>query len=317
MSLELSERWGTADLQRQLQKVEPGVQVEVVASTGSTNTALLEQASALRSRGDAGEHGQPFTTRLLVAEQQTQGRGRQGRVWHATPGASLTFSLALTLAPQDWSGLSLAVGVALAEALEPVLPSATAMAMVEENSPQMGLTPDSPHIGRPSSSPRIRLKWPNDLWLRDETAEAGGRKLGGVLIETASWSTIAGARVCVIGVGLNIQPQHVEGAASGVACLQELQPDTTGPAVLAQVAGPLLAAVRGFEREGFASVATRFAQRDLLRGQTVTTTLQGLPEGVAMGVDATGALLVRAPDGRQHAVVGGEVSVKPMPGRAT
>jgi BirA family biotin operon repressor/biotin-[acetyl-CoA-carboxylase] ligase len=56
---------------------------------------------------------------LVVAEAQTQGRGRNGRAWQSLPGASLTFSLGLPLAPADWSGLSLAVGAALADAIEP------------------------------------------------------------------------------------------------------------------------------------------------------------------------------------------------------
>ena len=60
---------------------------------------------------------------LLVAEQQTRGRGRLGRGWIASAGASLTFSLALPLAPEEWSGLSLAVGLALAEALDPTAAS--------------------------------------------------------------------------------------------------------------------------------------------------------------------------------------------------
>src|SRR5436305_15350183 len=81
---------------------------------------------------------------LLVAEHQTHGHGRNGRVWQAAPGASLTFSLALPLAPKDWSGLSLAVGVALAQALDP---------------PQAGAAA--------SDAPRIGVKWPNDLWLPD------------------------------------------------------------------------------------------------------------------------------------------------------
>ena len=59
---------------------------------------------------------------LLVAEQQLRGRGRVGRSWQSRAGASLTFSLALPLSPVDWSGRSLAVGVALAGALEPSTP---------------------------------------------------------------------------------------------------------------------------------------------------------------------------------------------------
>ena len=300
MNADLRERWGAQALQQRLRALEPDLLVEVVASIGSTNSALLEQATSARRSAVVASGPGAFQTRLLVAEQQTQGRGRQGRIWHALPGASLTFSLALALKPQDWSGLSLAVGVALADALEPTV-----------ETPGQAATPGDPRPGH------IGLKWPNDLWLRDDAAPMGGRKLGGVLIETAPWGVGHGPRVCIIGVGLNVWPQTVEGASSGTACVQELQSAATAPAVLARVAMPLLDGVRRFEREGFAGVLARFARRDLLNGQAVTTTSATLPEGTACGVDATGALVVQGPDGRRHGVVSGEISVRPLPGRFT
>ena len=123
-------RWGAEALWEQLTPQLPGLSVEVVARISSTNTALLERARIVaptRDDGDAaqvrrsvesaafGRRAADLQPCLLVAEHQTHGRGRQGRLWQAAPGASLTFSLALPLSPQDWSGLSLAVGVALFE----------------------------------------------------------------------------------------------------------------------------------------------------------------------------------------------------------
>jgi BirA family biotin operon repressor/biotin-[acetyl-CoA-carboxylase] ligase len=283
---DLQARWGLQALQQQLQALEPHIALEVLASVGSTNSSLLEQAAGASRQAKASGAAQSFHARLLVAESQTEGRGRQGRRWHASPGASLTFSLALTLAPQDWSGLSLAVGVALAQALDPA----------------------------PQAS--VALKWPNDLWLRDASAPGGGRKLGGVLIETTGWAS-GGERVCVIGVGLNVQPQAVQEASSGVACLHEIWPEASAPAALARVAPALLQAARRFEREGFAGVQAAFAERDLLKGHAVTTTQAGLPAGCAEGVDATGALRVRAPDGTLHLLVGGEVSVRTLFGKVS
>jgi BirA family transcriptional regulator, biotin operon repressor / biotin---[acetyl-CoA-carboxylase] ligase len=117
----------------------PGFTVEVLPEIDSTNTELMRRARAGRS--------EPL---LLVAQRQTAGRGRLGRGWQSRPGDSLTFSLGLALAPADWSGLSLAVGVSVAETLHP----------------------------------DIRIKWPNDLWLGERklagilietaTAAAGG-----------------------------------------------------------------------------------------------------------------------------------------------
>lgn len=282
----LIQDWGVHALQHQLQALEPHLELEVLASLGSTNSTLLEQAASASKRAVASGECLPFRTQLLVTENQTQGRGRQGRRWHASPGASLTFSLALTLAPQDWSGLSLAVGVALAQALDP------------------------------ASQPSIALKWPNDLWLHDTAAPGGGRKLGGVLIETTGWAS-GTERVCVIGVGLNVLAQALQEASSGVASLQEIWPQASAPAALARVAPALLKGVRRFEREGFAGVQAAFAQRDLLKGQAVTTTQAGLPTGNAEGVDSAGALRVRAPDGTLHHLVGGEVSVRTLSGKAS
>ena len=99
-----------------------GFTVEILPEIDSTNTELMRRARAGRL--------EPV---MLVAQAQTAGRGRMGREWHSTPGDSLTFSLGLPLAPPDWSGLSLAAGVSVAESLHPA----------------------------------IGLKWPNDLWWQD------------------------------------------------------------------------------------------------------------------------------------------------------
>lgn len=291
-------RWGAEALWKQLQPLLPGISVEVVARVDSTNTALIERARHSGGQRDApvtrpGEfdplddartpHGrrsgdtQPC---LLVAEHQSRGRGRLGRSWQSSRGASLTFSLGLPLAPADWSGLSLAVGVALADALDPA-----------------GL----------GAVPAIQLKWPNDLWLRDPRSPLGGRKLGGVLIETVP---VGDRRMCVVGVGLNVLPQAVDEMETGYACLQEHWPDITAPAALAAVAAPLVEALRRFERQGFAAFAERFRHRDLLVGRAVTTSLADLPVGVGAGVDARGALLL-AVGSQVRRIVGGEVSVRP------
>ncbi len=259
--------WGAEALRLQLQAVLPQVAVEVLAQCASTNSSLLERARVA---------GEPFRPCLLVAECQTQGRGRLGRGWVSAAGASLTFSMALPLAPHDWSGLSLAVGVALAEALDPPC----------------------------ASAPRIGLKWPNDLWLIEPR---GGRKLGGILIETVGAGR---GRVCVVGVGLNVMPL-ASSLAAGLALghLQELEAGVGAPQVLARVAAPLLLALQTFEREGFAPLEARYAQRDTLRGHEVTTSLAQPASGMAEGVDEGGALVLRA-GGERHRIVSGEVSVR-------
>ena len=300
---EPSIRWGAEALWQQLVPLLPGLSVEVVARALSTNTSLLERARAtpdvrdntsansadvvVRRSVESGAFGRravDLQPCLLVAEHQSAGRGRQGRSWQSLPGASLTFSLGLPLAATDWSGLSLAVGVGLCEALEPA------------------------H----SAGPQIGLKWPNDLWLMDGPLHgaATGRKLGGILIETVAAGT---QRLVIIGVGLNVLPFDVAEANTGFAALHELDAATTAPTVLAKIALPLVRALQQFEREGFAAFAERFAARDLLRGRTVRTTSAEVPEGIARGVSLQGALLVQSASGIAS-VTSGEVSVRLAPG---
>lgn len=265
--------WRAQALEQELSREWPGLCVQVRASVDSTNTRLLESCRA--------QSGLPLGPTLLVAESQTAGRGRSGRSWTAVPGASLTFSLAVALQREDWSGLSLAVGVALAEALD---------------------APDESD-GSDFAAPRLMLKWPNDLWLQ-------GRKLGGVLIETAGRGP---QRLCVIGIGLNVEPITVPDASSGVACLQELDAALSAPLALHRVAAPLLRALHAFERDGFAAFEQRYSARDLLLGREVVA---GALHGVAHGVAANGALRLRCGDGPLaplRDIVSGEVSVRLQP----
>jgi len=249
---------GTAEaLWERLAPLAPGLTVEMVAEVDSTNTELMRRARA----GQA----EPV---LLVAQAQTAGRGRLGRAWQSAPGASLTFSLGLSLAPADWAGLSLAVGATLAEALHPA----------------------------------IRLKWPNDLWVQD-------RKLGGILIETASPGDGAARRYAVVGVGINIAPRDAAGLSTAPAWLQEFDPAATDAAALLALAVPLLQTLQAFERFGFTPFQARFAARDALRDRPVT--LSDGTAGTAHGVTESGALLVHTAAGMQ-AVSSAEVSVRPV-----
>jgi len=235
----------------------PGFTVEVLPQLDSTNSELMRRARAGRT--------EPV---LLVAQQQTAGRGRLGRGWQSAAGDSLTFSLGLPFAPVDWAGLSLAVGVSVADSLHPA----------------------------------IRLKWPNDLWLE-------GRKLGGILIETASFGEGGGGeRYAVIGVGLNIAPPPAQGLSTPPAALRELLPYAQASDVLQLVAAPLVTDVLRFAETGFAAFQRRFDARDALRGRAVTLSDGG--GGVARGVSASGSLLVHTAAGLQ-AISSSEVSVRP------
>ena len=118
-------RWPSEAIWQAVAPRLPGFTVEVLPQLDSSNSELLRRARQGRT--------EPV---LLVAERQWAGRGRLGRDWHsdAEQGlGTLTFSLGLPLLPADWSGLSLAVGLAVVQSLHPAL----------------------------------QLKWPNDVWLQD------------------------------------------------------------------------------------------------------------------------------------------------------
>ena len=269
-------RWAAEAIWQAVAPRLPAFTVEILPQIDSTNSELMRRCRASASAASP----LPPEAILLVAEHQSVGRGRLGRSWHSAAGASLTFSLGLPLQPTDWSGLSLAVGVSLADSLAP----------------------------KTQEGDKLQLKWPNDLWLND-------CKLGGILVETASWGD---QRYVVIGVGLNVRPpaQTFETAAQssmppGVAAtsLQALWPGVDAPWALHAVAAPLVAAVLAFEREGFAHFQARFAARDALAGRAVR--LSDGTEGSACGVGPQGALRVQTAAGMRD-ISSQEVSVRPL-----
>ena len=276
-------RWPAEAVWEAVAPMLPGFTVEVLPSVDSTNTELMRRARAGRTEPT-----------LLVAETQTAGRGRMGRPWHsARDGAhaalpSLMMSLGLPLAPADWSGLSLAVGVSVAESLQPALPPT--------------------HGGEP----RIGLKWPNDLWLQ------GDRKLGGILVETASFlapqgaaaaSHAAASRYVVVGIGLNVLPRSGEGMSMPPGCLQDVNPALDAPAALLRIVPPLVSMLQSFAIYGFGPVQARFDVRDVLREREVR--LSDGTSGTAQGVGEDGALRVLTPQGMQT-VTSSEISVRPL-----
>lgn len=281
-------RWPAEAIWERVSPLLPGFTVEVLPSIDSTNTELMRRARA----------GQCEPT-LLVAEQQTAGRGRLGRAWQSDVGASLMMSLGLPLAPKDWSGLSLAVGVSVAESLQPTLPPLGA--------------------GQPA---RVGLKWPNDLWLG---GAGGDRKLGGILVETASFvapqssrsasapghsngANSNAARYVVVGIGINVLPRSPEGMSMPPGSLQDVEPGLDAPTALLRIVPPLLAMLQSFEGYGFGPMQPRFAARDVLQGRPVT--LSDGTAGMAHGVGDDGALLVHTAGGMQ-AITSSEISVRP------
>lgn len=237
--------------------------IDVRPSCDSTNAVLLARAEA----------GAPSGT-VVIATEQTAGRGRRGRSWFASPGDSLTFSLLWRFAPGTApAGLSLAVGVAVAHAMEKVGADETA------------------------------LKWPNDI-LQD------GRKLGGILIELVPGAPHA----AVIGIGINLHlpagmPEDVRAASAALYAADEVADEN---ALYATLLGELLAALETFASEGFAALRPEWMKRHAFQDAGVSLTSDfGPPRlGICRGVDGDGALLLEV-DGQVERILSGEVSLRP------
>lgn len=264
-----------------------------VASIDSSNSALLQAA----------QQGNTYP-QVLWADVQTAGRGRMGRVWHSAPNPSaepaqqrsLTFSIALPFAPQDWSGLSLVVGLAVAEVLG-----------------------DS-----------VALKWPNDICVRHA---AGYAKLGGILLETQALPEAAAAalaaqtglhsaaaRWLVIGLGLNLQGQPAGDLRAPAADLARSLPKSQAadlladvPALCSRLVLAILQAALRFERTGFAPFAPAFDQRDVLLGQDLATYQDDQlgQTGLGLGVALDGSYRLRLANGVEHTIHSAEISLRP------
>jgi BirA family biotin operon repressor/biotin-[acetyl-CoA-carboxylase] ligase len=264
----------------------PSDALEIVDETASTNTDLMARMKALpRERAALGVHA------VRAAYRQTAGRGRQGRSWQTKPGHALTFSLACVL-PRPLAGLaglSLATGVAVVDAL-------TRLA--------------------PGEATRFALKWPNDVLL-------DGRKLAGILIETA-WST-ASASAVVIGVGINVQRDEaleaeLEAAASALpaqaratppAALSQALPNANLTDTLAVVVKALTEMIERFGTQGFGTFVERWNGYHAYANREVVLIEKGveLTRGIATGVDSSGQLLLLTDTGTQ-AIATGDVSLR-------
>jgi len=240
--------------------------LEVHPILDSTNRYLMSGAQAHWPSGV-----------VCLAEQQTAGRGRQGRNWLTPFGASLAYSLLwrFTVHPAALSGLSLATGIAVARTLRKV------------------------------GAAEVGLKWPNDVWWRE-------RKLGGILLESGGAS---GDFYVVAGIGVNVSLPRQEAAIIDQPWV-DLQEILVGESIsrnslAACLISELLETFLCFEQTGFADLAAEWARFDRVKGCRVCLHLPNATvTGVARGVDATGALLLETADGEIKPYIGGEISLR-------
>jgi len=223
---------------------------------------------ALSIAGDAGLE----TPRLIWADRQHAGRGRSGHAWWSAPGA-LTFSLLLDsqtsgLAPETWPILSLLTGMAIAEALAECRP------------------------GVP-----VGVKWPNDVLL-------GERKVGGILMEP---SPVNSARL-VVGIGVNVANSFATAPAALWSIATALSDHNRQNAVPIVV---LLGILEHWNRviseflSGTWELPDQWRRRCVLSDRQVRVTSGDVRvEGLCLGIDAGGALLIETPHGVIRQVAG-------------
>ncbi len=239
--------------------------LEILGQTGSTNTELFGRALRGATSGS-----------VIAAEMQTQGRGRRGREWHSSPGGALTFSLLWRFdqGAGFLSGLSLAVGIALARTL------------------------------RRHGAADVMLKWPNDVLWRH-------LKLAGILIELAG--DVMGPTIAVIGIGLNLRlPDSVKSRIDQpVVDLVKVGIDADRNALFADLLVELDSVLRTFSAHGFAPLCEEWDHLHAYRDKMVRVRMpdQTEIEGRVENVSEDGALLLKTRSGSRK-FYGGELSLR-------
>ena len=209
---------------------------------------------------------------MVLADVQTAGRGRQGRAWRSAPG---NLHLSVLVRPRGaagtWTRLPLMAGLAVAEALE-----------------------------APAVDPRV--KWPNDVWI-------GGRKVAGVLVESASSGS--GIESAVIGVGVNVAsvPEGLDDETrAAAACLAEFDRARDVIAVAAAVLARIRVWYHRLAAGGGDVIAAWRARALPWWGRRVEARSGNrVVFGVAEGVDEDGALVLRLDDGTRAVLHSGDV----------
>ncbi len=216
---------------------------------------------------------------VLVANRQLAGRGRRGREWESWPGGSLTFSLRRSFATDAPvpAGLSLVAGLAVAQALDAL------------------------------GASEITLKWPNDILHQ-------GRKLGGILVELATGRERGISAVIGIGINLSLPAETKMADDAGITDLASAMPaPPSAAALLAAILVELQQVLDTYELAGFPALRNAWQRRNEHAGDRVRVSSEsGDLEGICIGIDADGALLL-SQDGVVQRVLAGDVSLRPVP----
>jgi BirA family biotin operon repressor/biotin-[acetyl-CoA-carboxylase] ligase len=210
---------------------------------------------------------------VVVADVQTAGRGRGGRVWLAPPGSSLLMSVLLrpTVPPERLSTLSLVAGVAVAEAIE-----------------QLGITP--------------KLKWPNDVWLSE-------RKVAGILVTSRVGPE---GIVAILGIGINVNVESADLPPGAISLSAAIGKTVPREELLSSVLSRLDAYYLAFTKTAGRPDLSGWTKRAALIGEQVQVTDGAeIHSGVLLGIDPDGALLLRGIGGDRIRIVAGELTRGP------
>ncbi|MBB6735462.1 biotin--[acetyl-CoA-carboxylase] ligase [Cohnella zeiphila] len=257
-------RLSVSELLGKLQTRSFGRKLQVLDAVPSTQDIARQLA----------EEGAPEGT-LVIAEQQTQGRGRMGRAWVSPAGKGV------------WMSLLLRPRVPLPQAPQLTLLAAVAL---------------SRGIGKEAPLP-IGIKWPNDLLV-------DGRKISGILLESAAEDERLKYVVVGMGISVNLEaedfpPEVLEKAIS-------LRMASGKPLDRAEVIASVLEEFESlyelYGEQGFEPIRALWEARSVTLGRSVTlSTPQGTVEGTAEELDGLGGLRVRQADGTLRTVYTGEL----------
>lgn len=239
------------------------IRLLVLDRVDSTNAEVLRLWPESRSR-----------LPVCIADCQTAGRGRRGNRWQSPAGENLYLSMGLVFRGgfARLDGLSLVLGVAVAEALE-------------------GL-----------GARDLGLKWPNDIF-------AGGRKLGGILVEIQGELQEGEVRV-VAGIGINVHMTRSDAVDQPWTSLERSFPDRTWRRniIAAAVIDAVYNSVDHFAAEGFTAFRGAWQARDIFRDKPLRSS-QGNLEGTGAGIDENGNYLLRT-DAGLIPVHAGDISLR-------
>lgn len=261
----VSDSFGQAELERFMKTVWTGHPAHFYPSLDSTN---------IRAKLEA-QNGAPQGT-LIVADRQTAGRGRRGRVWESPAGVNVYCSLLLKpdYAPEQASMTTLVMALAVVDGIEQTC----------------GL--------------QTRIKWPNDIVV-------GGKKVCGILTEMELEKT--SVRHIVIGIGINVGRQKFPSQLTTATTLEaECGKKVSRASLIANTMRAFEGYYADFEANGdLSGLLERYNKLSANCGQKVRVLdPQGEFQGVALGINRKGELQVRCGNGSVVAVYAGEVSVR-------